>query len=125
MTTNETTIDATPSRRDGDAGGRDSGATVDGVGRRGAGTEAGQAVTAWCALELGRDAGGPRYFLDERPVHAGTLLEVQRDPRGVERVRFEWNGLDAPWLYADDGGRRRAKPWDWFRWPPGPRALAP
>ena len=31
----------------------------------------------WSALVLGDDGGGPRHFLDDRPVHCGTMLELQ------------------------------------------------
>lgn len=46
---------------------------------------------------MGRTEGGPRHFLDGRPVHAGTTLELMlADGRWV-RIRYEWGWqADAP-----------------------------
>jgi hypothetical protein len=42
-------------------------------------------------LVLGDDGGGPRYFLDGQPVHAGTLLELL-EPDGTWMLgRYEWS----------------------------------
>ena len=51
------------------------------------------------------DGGGPRYNLGEKPVHAGTELEVLLDDEWIA-VRFEWTHRldDLPLLYRDDGG---------------------
>ena len=51
------------------------------------------------------DGGGPRYKLGEKPVHAGTELEVLLDDEWIA-VRFEWTHRldDLPLLYRDDGG---------------------
>lgn len=48
-------------------------------------------------LELGEDGGGPRYFLDGDPVHAGTALELRLSGDRWVRGRFEvrW-GLGTP-----------------------------
>ena len=43
-------------------------------------------------LELGEDSGGPRYFLDGRPVHAGAILELLLPGELWLPVRFEWTG---------------------------------
>jgi len=45
-----------------------------------------------CRLVLLEDAGGPRYFLDGRAVHAGDLLEVLLHSGEFFQVRFEWSG---------------------------------
>lgn len=45
------------------------------------------------SLIAGRDEGGVRWFLDDRPVHCGTVLELRLPERGGEpvwtSVRFE------------------------------------
>jgi len=57
-------------------------------------------------LELRREAGGLRYYLDGRGIHAGDLLERRRDNGAWEAVRFEWNyrADDPPqlWFAEDD-----------------------
>jgi hypothetical protein len=42
-------------------------------------------------LILGRDGGGQRHFLDGRPVHAGSSLELLLGEAGWVRVRYEWS----------------------------------
>lgn len=79
----------------------------------------------WSPLELRRDAGGLRHYLDGESVHCGSELELQTleyeyDGDGHEypvprpwgsRVRYEatlWHGAEAhiaATLYADVGGR--------------------
>ncbi len=58
-------------------------------------------------LGLGRDAGGLRHFLDRRPVHAGTVLELRLLDDVWVRVRYEWNwDVDQlPRAYLALGGR--------------------
>lgn len=41
-------------------------------------------------LILGRTEGGPRHFLDGRPVHAGATLELLLDDGRCVPVRYEW-----------------------------------
>lgn len=40
-------------------------------------------------LVLGQDAGGHRFYLDDRPVHAGTALELLVGPDTWMLGRFE------------------------------------
>lgn len=47
-------------------------------------------------LVLARDAGGRRHFLDGRPVHAGTVLELLLADGRWLRVRYEWSWNDEP-----------------------------
>lgn len=57
-------------------------------------------------LELIHESGGPRYYLDGQPIHAGDVLEVWRDG-AWHCVRFEWCHLQeiTPVLYySDDRG---------------------
>lgn len=79
-------------------------------------------------LVLGRDRGGARHFLDGKPVHCGTELELLVDrPGDVWRVaRYEASlfGIDPPahlYVYSSDleevVQKRDATPADRFRWP--------
>lgn len=43
-------------------------------------------------LELREDAGGPRHFLDGKPVHAGTGLELMLEDENWLQGRFETSG---------------------------------
>ncbi len=47
-------------------------------------------------LVLARDEGGRRHFLDGRPVHAGTTLELLCADGHWLRVRYQWSGDDRP-----------------------------
>ena len=95
--------------------------------------------TPWSQIERGNDGGGQRDFLDGRPIHCGTTLELQTVevrsddygdysvvlPSGV-RVRYE---LDVPRpeeerrrivLHSSVGGyefTRRHSTTMRFRWP--------
>jgi len=42
-------------------------------------------------LILGRDEGGARHFLDGRPVHAGTLLELLLPDGRWQPISYEWS----------------------------------
>lgn len=93
---------------------------------------------AWSALELRRELGGLRHYLDGRPVHCGFGIELQHtvqrsDDFGeftvplqagtVVRYEASLGGRRedaAVTLYADVGGHEfaaRAEPWMRFRWP--------
>lgn len=56
-------------------------------------------------LILGSDAGGQRHFLDGRPVHAGTRLELLLDDGHWAPIRLEWslNRPDEPDAYLGLG----------------------
>ena len=101
----------------------------------------------WSPIERGRDAGGGRDFLDGRPIHCGTGLELQAIeyksddygeyvlalPTGV-RVRYEIEFVRDPAagenpkrivLYTTVGAivfRARHEAWMRFRWPQGGRS---
>lgn len=42
-------------------------------------------------LELRREPSGLRHYLNEKPVHAGSLIEVFTDVRGWTLARYEWS----------------------------------
>ena len=42
-------------------------------------------------LELRREPGGFRHYLDGQPIHAGDLLEMQTDDGSWVLIRYEWN----------------------------------
>lgn len=73
-------------------------------------------------LELGRDGGGARHFVDGRPVSCGATLEVNRG--GIwTRVRYEAQLYGDPaelggkvWL-CDEAGDHELQLGDRFRWP--------
>lgn len=46
----------------------------------------------WGQLQLGHDGGGRRHYLDGKPVHCGTLLEMQV----VEHKDDDYGGYTAP-----------------------------
>ena len=54
-------------------------------------------------LELGKDAGGARWFLSGRPVHAGAAVDLQMHD-GVwlsGRLEFDWNeGKPVPLFFT-------------------------
>jgi hypothetical protein len=90
----------------------------------------------WCALERRQEDGGFRDYLDGKPIHCGTGLELQsveyrsddygeyslKLPTGV-CVRYElaWGpGERAVMLHGDLGGHEfvaKHKLWMLFRWP--------
>lgn len=92
----------------------------------------------WGQLLLGNDGGGRRHFLDGKPVHCGTTLEMQclehkEDDYGAflqplhkgVYVRYEaqlYPGGKVT-LYADVGGYTFTAELDGhrFRWPPDRR----
>jgi len=41
-------------------------------------------------IVLGRDGGGPRFFLGGEPLHAGTTIELADPAGGWVEVRFEY-----------------------------------
>lgn len=93
----------------------------------------------WSVIERGRDGGGTRDFLDGRPIHCGSGLELQVteeryddyggytvwSPKGVG-VRYEVDASKRVVLYVSVGGAtfhkemdaEGARPWMRFRWPP-------
>lgn len=42
-------------------------------------------------LELRREPSGLRHYLDEKPVRAGTLIEIFTEARGWTLARYEWS----------------------------------
>jgi hypothetical protein len=97
---------------------------------------AAESTAPWHALELGRDAGGPRHYLAGRPVHCGTMIvlqavETRADDRGSYhvllaqgvRVRYEAALYPDPpvvTLHTEVAGHEvvlRHQPWMRFRWP--------
>lgn len=90
----------------------------------------------WSQIVRGRDGGGSRDFLDGKPIHCGTSLELQSLeyksddygeytlplPTGT-RVRYElaWDGDErAIMLHVGVGGHEfiaRWEPWMRLRWP--------
>lgn len=70
-------------------------------------------------LELVREIGGPRYYLDGRPLHAGDCLEIWIDGRwrlGRYEYRNMGDWLDAM-LYIEPELVYALRPdWDRFRW---------
>lgn len=74
---------------------------------------------ARCRLELREEEGGPRYYLEGRPVHAGDVLEVLDDTlEDWTLVRFEWSHvLDEPVKLFTDKGEVRLPTTALFRWP--------
>lgn len=42
-------------------------------------------------LELRREPSGLRHYLDEKPVRAGTLIEIFTEARGWTLGRYEWS----------------------------------
>jgi hypothetical protein len=56
-------------------------------------------------LILGRSDGGPRHYLDGKPVHAGDTLELLTDSEDWLPVRYEWdwNVEHAPRAYFNLG----------------------
>jgi hypothetical protein len=54
-------------------------------------------------LELRTEAGGLRYYLAGKPIHAGELLELLLDDGRWMLGRYEWNYRkeDSPWFYLD------------------------
>ena len=53
-------------------------------------------------LDLRLEAGGLRYYLDGKPIHAGDLLELLLDDGSWALGRYEWNYRkeDPPWFYV-------------------------
>jgi len=95
---------------------------------------------AWSALELRRELGGLRHYLDGRPVHCGAALELQHTQvrsddygdftiplQAGTVVRYEARNLgrELPFtLHVDVGGNEfcaAGEPWFRFRWPRGRR----
>lgn len=66
-------------------------------GHVGTGTDTGE------LLELKREAGGLRYYLAGKPVHAGELLEVLLHDGSWALGRYEWNYLpdSFPWFIVE------------------------
>lgn len=63
-------------------------------------------------LEVVPESSGLRHFLDGRPVHAGTMLELQL-PGGVWALgRYEWSFQrdDGPLLYLELSGTAATAP---------------
>lgn len=81
------------------------------------------AMPARESFEVRLEAGGLRHYLAGEPVHAGELIEVQRDDGSWEVVRYEWTcrQQENPSLYLDDSRAIWAKPEMRFRWPQKPR----
>lgn len=92
--------------------------------------------TPWSELEVRREPGGLRHYLDGRPVHCGTALELQAVeykeddagdytralPRGaVVRYEATQNGVTInATLHRDVDGHEfgaRCEAWFRFRWP--------
>lgn len=90
---------------------------------------------SWSALELRREPGGPRHYLDGKPVHCGAGLELQHTTLKTDDygdftvplqvgtvVRYEASLRPSiTWsLHAGVGGHEFAavgEPWLRFRWP--------
>lgn len=55
------------------------------------------------ALELRREAGGLRHYLDDEPLHAGELLELWLDDGSWALGRYEWTyrEADPPLFFVD------------------------
>jgi hypothetical protein len=73
---------------------------------------------------LCRDCGGRRHFLDGRPVHCGTVLEIylpSRPGARWHRARYEstLQGDCEAWLTFDDDTCVRVREQDELRWPKG------
>ena len=91
----------------------------------------------WSPIVVGQDAGGRRDFLDGRPIHCGTTLELQAIEEGGDDygsfsvslstghlVRYELTWLPGDErridLYVGVGGHTfmtSLEPWMRFRWP--------
>lgn len=91
-------------------------------------------VLGFLRVELnGRDQGGRRDFLDGKPIHCGTVLELAAIVTDAEgrtsftgkaiAVRYEaqlYSDAGLRTLHADVGGHEvvmRLEPWLYFRWP--------
>lgn len=95
----------------------------------------------WSPLVVQREPGGLRHYLDGKPIHCGSFLELQRvttksDDYGEynvalqagDVVRYEASILEREihaTLYADVGGHTFRAPvdeeWMRFRWPKAER----
>lgn len=55
-------------------------------------------------MELRTEAGGLRYCLSGKPIHAGELLELLLDDGAWALGRYEWNYRrdECPWFYLDN-----------------------
>jgi hypothetical protein len=58
-------------------------------------------------LELRTEPSGPRHYLDAKPVHAGSGLQLLLVPDFWVPGRYEWSFRweDRPLLYVQLGGR--------------------
>ncbi len=77
-------------------------------------------------LELRTEAGGLRYYLAGKPIHAGELRDLLLDDGSWALGRFEWNYRkeELPWLYVDTetGDAIELDPEKFrLRWPEGER----
>jgi len=69
-------------------------------------------------LQLKKELGGYRYYLDGRGVHAGDFLEIKI--RGNWKLaRYEWTyrRQDPSVIYLDENPARIFPEVDEFRWP--------
>lgn len=58
-------------------------------------------------LRMGEDEGGPRMFLDGKPVHCGDGLELLLDDGVWLPGRYETSGGKPVFYIGLDGGGRR------------------
>jgi len=77
-------------------------------------------------LELRQETGGPRYYLDGKPLHAGDVLQFRRADGDWQAARYEYTWrrhegtLNAYLICAGADGSEQAIPLDGLslRWPP-------
>jgi len=72
-------------------------------------------------LELRRELGGLRHYLDGAPIHCGDLLEMRTDDGAWVVVRYEWNQrvADTASLICSDNVLFDLDPATHLRWPEG------
>ncbi len=46
-------------------------------------------------IVLCEEPSGPRHYLDEKPIHAGSLIEVFSEAHGWRLARYEWSFVRA------------------------------